>query len=114
LSEADDATIEAATIPVEQIDGPILLVAAGDDQLWPSPSMTEALTERLRASDFPHTVEATTYESAGHLIYAPYQPTTYYVVNTFVMGGSPPATAAAYGGTWEQILAFLDEHLRTP
>jgi dienelactone hydrolase len=112
LTEADAATIEAATIPVEQIDGPVLLISAGDDQLWPSPLMGERVMERLEANAFAHPYELHTFEGAGHLLYAPYQPTTGLIVNSLVMGGTPAANAEAHVSAWELILTFLDEHLR--
>jgi pimeloyl-ACP methyl ester carboxylesterase len=34
-------------IPVERIDGPVLLVSGTDDRLWPSSDATDAITTRL-------------------------------------------------------------------
>lgn len=46
---ADDAVIEA-----ERIAGPILLVAATDDEMWPSVRMSRRLIQRLDGAGFAH------------------------------------------------------------
>jgi dienelactone hydrolase len=38
-----------AIIPVERIPGPMLLIAAGADEIWPSLPMARAISERLKA-----------------------------------------------------------------
>lgn len=61
-------SLDAATIPVENIRGPILLLSGESDTLWPSTALSEAVVARLRAHDFPYTVEHVAYPDAGHLI----------------------------------------------
>ena len=49
----DDATPEelaAATIPIEQIEGPVLLFGAEDDQVWPSCTLAEVAWKRLEGA----------------------------------------------------------------
>jgi len=55
-----------AIIPVELVPGPILLVAAGADQVWPSAEMARALSRRLReyGDSRGHTILE--YSEAGH------------------------------------------------
>lgn len=43
-----------ALIPVEQIPGPVLLIAAGAGQVWPSAGRARALSARLRQHGDPH------------------------------------------------------------
>lgn len=50
-------TAAAAAIPVERIAGPILLVAARDDEMWPSVRMARRMLARLDASGFAHAHE---------------------------------------------------------
>ena len=49
-----DQTADAAAIEVERIGGPILLVAATGDQMWPSVRMSRRLVQRLDRAGFAH------------------------------------------------------------
>lgn len=51
---ADKSDIEAATIKVEKINGPILLIAGKDSKLWPSFYMCENIKSRLDSSTLTH------------------------------------------------------------
>lgn len=42
-----------ALIPVERVPGPVLLIAAGADQVWPSAAMAGALSARLHQHGDP-------------------------------------------------------------
>ncbi|MGC8487976.1 MAG: acyl-CoA thioester hydrolase/BAAT C-terminal domain-containing protein [Clostridia bacterium] len=52
LPTADDFGPECdrpeAIIPVERVPGPMLLIAAGTDEIWPSLPMARAISERLK------------------------------------------------------------------
>lgn len=48
----DQAAVEKARIPVEAIEGPILLISATKDEMWPSKEMSEDIMRRLEANDF--------------------------------------------------------------
>ena len=60
--------LEAATIPVERIHGPVLLLSGEADNLWPSTMLSEMIVTRLRSHRFKYPVEHTAYPEAGHLI----------------------------------------------
>lgn len=49
--------VEEAAIAVENINGPILLLSATQDEFWPSMEMSEAIVERLHDKAFPFAVE---------------------------------------------------------
>lgn len=51
---ADTAAVEAAAIPVERINGPVYLMSATRDELWPSTEMSNAMMQRLEARQFPY------------------------------------------------------------
>lgn len=68
LQQATPEQIEAATIAVERIRGPILLLSGKADTLWPSSELAERVVERLRNKGFTFPVEHVAYEDAGHLI----------------------------------------------
>lgn len=61
---AGDATVDAATIPVERLRGDLVLVAGGDDQVWPSVAAARAIVARRAA----HGLETVLIEDsrAGH------------------------------------------------
>ena len=50
-----------ATIPVERINGPVLLISGEDDQMWPSRTLAEIAMERLRAHRHPYPDEHIAY-----------------------------------------------------
>lgn len=54
---ANREAVEQAAIEVENINGPILLLSATQDEFWPSMEMSEAIVERLRRNDYRFTVE---------------------------------------------------------
>lgn len=110
--------VERATIPVEQIRGPIMLVSGGDDHVWPTAEMCEAIIARLADRHFPHTVEHRNYPHAGHMLRYPYLPTTSrqsrnrHLRNArFSFGGTAPADAEANADSWRRAVEFLRSSL---
>lgn len=65
---SDSSQVAHASIPVDQINGPILLLSGLDDQVWPSAMMSDMIADRLNASGFRFPVENVQFEQAGHLI----------------------------------------------
>jgi fermentation-respiration switch protein FrsA (DUF1100 family) len=110
---------EPATIAVERINGPILLISGEDDALWPSAVFSRLIVKRLREHGFTHPVTHLTYEGAGHTIGPRYAPTTvlsgYHPIRqtTINLGGSPAAIASARADSWPKVLHFLAEQIRT-
>jgi dienelactone hydrolase len=109
----------AAAIPVEAINGPILLISGKEDALWPSTVFSQLIVDRLQANGFSYPVEHLSYEGAGHTIGPRYTPTT--VTKAFHnvrqlhidLGGIPSAIAAAREDSWPKVLAFLDTHIKS-
>jgi dienelactone hydrolase len=106
----------AATLPVERINGPVLLISAGDDRSWPTTRLSAIAEERLARHNHPFSFRHLHYQRAGHgIIPPPYGPTTMLVAplpgGSMQMGGTPQANAAARVDAWRQTLAFLTEHL---
>jgi dienelactone hydrolase len=56
-----------AGIAVEHTHGPVLLISGGDDGVWPSAQMTDAIVGRLKGAHFSYPVEDLKYPHAGHL-----------------------------------------------
>lgn len=109
----------AAEIPVERIRGPVLLVSAKDDALWPSTDLAEIAVARLRAHGHPYPVEHLAYDNAGHLLLTPYRITTIAAFPHPVLrmklafGGTPAGTAHAIADSWPRVLSFLERSLRS-
>ncbi len=112
LASKDDALIEAATVPVERLAGPVLLLAGADDKLGLSGPMSDLAWQRLQHAKRPYGDEKLSYPAAGHLIGIPYLPT----VNTSQMetpygvldfGGTWEANARAAADSWTKLLEFL-------
>lgn len=111
----DAAAVEKATIPVEKIAGPVLLVSATDDQIWPSPLMSQQTMQRLAAHHHAYDDESLCYAGAGHAILPAYRPTNASVVavpgGSFAFGGNPTAYAFADRDAWSKVLTFLHKAL---
>ena len=95
----------AAVIPVELVPGPVLLVGAGADRVWPSGEMARALSGRLRehGDRYGHTVLE--YPDAGHSIG--------YLIPRLPPGLLPPdlvdepADQAARADAWPRVVEFI-------
>jgi dienelactone hydrolase len=102
--------VAKATIPVERINGPVLLLTGEQDGSG-GPVFHQVAADRLAAHGRPH--EHVVYPGAGHQIAAPpYAPTTVTILPiagvTFDYGGEPAATAHARADAWRRTVAFLD------
>jgi dienelactone hydrolase len=116
---SDVATVTEAEIPVERINGPVVLISGSDDQVWPSNLLAEIAMRRLRRCRHPFSFEHLCYEGAGHFIgpphpYAPFA-TTHFVHpvlgRDFEMGGTPELNGQASQDSWERIVTFFNERL---
>jgi len=111
----DEEAAVRAEIPVERINGPVLLISGQDDAMWPSTRMAEIARRRLEAHHFRHPYRHLAYAGAGHMIGTPYLPTTVLASRhpltgeLFAYGGTPKAYAAAREDSWREILKLLDE-----
>lgn len=106
----DGPAVEAASIAVEKIAGPVLLISGTDDGLWPSTRLSEMVMERLKAHDHPHPSEHLRYEGAGHMIALPgYEPEESWG-RRLELGGSREANEFANTDSWPKVLHFLKEH----
>lgn len=96
--------VPAAEIPVEQARADLLLVAGGDDAMWPSLPFAEQLAGRRRASG--STVRLVARHDAGHRPRLPGEspalPST-----RFRYGGTPEADALLGAAAWPHILDVL-------
>lgn len=114
-SLGDEAAVSAASIAVERINGPVLLISHTDDQVWPATRLAEMAIKRLEAHNHPFPYEHLSYEGAGHPTGLPYSETVVATVATKVgpwsPGGSLEANGHASADSWTKALDFLEKHL---
>lgn len=97
-----------AEIPVERINGPILMISGQADGLWPSSEMASRVEQRLRAHNFSHPVENIAYPDAGHAAFGiPVAADTPGLERAVYMGGTVPGLVAARADGWPRVLRFL-------
>lgn len=104
-----------AVIPVERINGPVLLISGADDAMWPSGPMARQVIERLDARHFRFAHRQLDYPNAGHAIAFPDAPAKPGANGPFMqMGGTEDGNAAARRDAWTQTLAFFVQTLGAP
>jgi dienelactone hydrolase len=65
---SDSVAVSNASIKVENINGPILLLSGVEDEVWPSSIMSDMIENRIKMNNFHFDFENIKYENAGHLI----------------------------------------------
>ena len=111
--------IEAATISVEKITCPILLISAEDDKMWPSTMFSEMVMKRLDDKKSTIVRKHLQFPSAGHGVQNPYGPTPgrpYFHPVTqswMTIGGTAAGNARADKEAWKGVLSFLKESLQS-
>lgn len=94
-----------ALITIERVPGPVLLIAAGADQVWPSAAMARALSRRLREHGDRRGHALLEYEKAGHSLG--------YLIPQLPAGLLPPGITdaaedrAARADAWPKAVAFI-------
>ena len=107
----DEAAVSAASIAVEQINGPLLLISHTDDRVWPATRLSEMAIQRLVAHNHPFPYAHLSYEGAGHPIGLPYSAPDITTLGPFSVGGSLEANGHASADSWTETLDFLEKHL---
>lgn len=115
----DAAELDRLSIPVERIDGAVLLLAGEDDQSWPSGAYSQVAIDRLSAHAHRYPYELEILPGVGHPIAGPpgkpFSSTTAPGPGvTFEMGGSPAANTAGRRHAWKRTVSWLREHLSAP
>lgn len=120
LDAASPEKLDAATTRVEKVNGPVLMLAAGDDQVWPSCRLADLAMKRLTATGHAAKFadEQVCYPDAGHLLGSPGLPTTDPALLRsdrqiwIALGGTPAGIAHAQRDAFERKRAFLARELR--
>lgn len=91
LALTNQANVEKAMFPFENVNGPILLVCARNDGVWPSYDMSVEIKRYLKANDFPHMVSHVSF-ATGHTFSQETRPlVTQSIVNHFRLSLSAKA-----------------------
>jgi pimeloyl-ACP methyl ester carboxylesterase len=96
--------VPAARIPVDRITGQVVLVAGGDDRLWPSVEMGEEILARRDAAGLTTTL--VTHPAAGHRVLLPGEEAL-STPPRLVHGGRPDADAALGALVWPHLEELL-------
>jgi hypothetical protein len=99
------AAVDAAAIPVDRCAAHLVLIAGGDDRVWPSVPFAERLAARRRAAGL--SVELFTSPAAGHRIPFPGEPRPEAGAADLRRGGSPEADAALGRAAWPAVQRAL-------
>jgi len=107
-----------AEIAVEHTHGPVLLISGGEDDVWSSSTMTDAVVARLKREHFAYEVVRLYYPHAGHTAGRPEivpswqswtrNPTSGKETD---MGGTPAANAESSLDAAPKVLEFLARSL---
>lgn len=113
---ADKNAVSAAMFHLENIHGPVLCLAAQDDQIWDSPAQCTIAMSYLQAQHHPYADVSQTYDGAGHifLFATPERPLIQAGQNgiQILLGGTAQANVAAAKQAWPKIFSFLASALQ--
>ncbi len=113
--------IDSATIPVENINCPLLIISGEDDKLWPSTLYGNLIMERLDEKKSSIKRKHLHFPGAGHAILFPYPPHTPVIGQPIYLpendlwsqyGGNTKDNAYANKHAWQETLDFLNETLK--
>lgn len=108
LAQLDGNTEAKAPIVVERIAAPVMVVAGGSDQLWPSARMARQVADRLKAHAHPYADAIEVYPRAGHPIGLPYQFAKAELAHAgLALGGNATSNERADEAAWPLIIRFL-------
>lgn len=110
---ARSGAAEDNAIPVEHINGPVLLLSGDEDKIWPSSMMSRQVVDRLHAKGFRFPVTHLAYPGAGHAVFVggTADPLNFEALRSF-MGGSAKADGAAWADDWPKTVKFFDDALK--
>jgi dienelactone hydrolase len=121
MRESLEKPLRGAVIPVEHINGPILLLAGEEDRSWPSAAMAKKIVARLRERHFRFHYESEVYADAGHGFFAAHDSSDPWFSALYArlmnpsafpgMGGTVDGNRVAQQDSWPKTLAFLHRYL---
>ncbi|GAB0112951.1 acyl-CoA thioester hydrolase/BAAT C-terminal domain-containing protein [Acidisoma sp. C75] len=98
----------AARMPLRAINGPVMLICGGKDDVWPSCPLAEDAAADLRRGGFAYPVLLLAYPNAGHAVFGPpIAPADPFYADLGALGGTAAANDAARADAWPRALGFL-------
>lgn len=104
--------VKKASIPVEKINGPVLLISGREDSIWPSAQMARSIINRLKKHKHPYPDKHLSYSHAGHLFKHFYLPSSTFSEPKSSFGGTLKSNYHAGWDSWEQAVRFLNKALK--
>jgi len=113
---ADKNAVSAAMFHLENIHGPVLCLAAQDDQIWDSPAQCTIATSYLQAQHHAYADVSQTYPGAGHIfLFATLERPLIQAGQNgiqILLGGTAQGNVAAAQQAWPKIFSFLHSVLQ--
>ncbi len=108
LENLKPSLINQATIAVEKIKAPILLISGDDDQTWPSTEFSQMVVKRLKSHNFKYECKHIIGKNAGHQVFLPD-----FITGTSrrFNGGSREAELHESIKSWQETIRFLHKYL---
>lgn len=110
-SMKDSNSFRAASIPVEKIRCPLLLISAEDDQMWPSTLFAKQIMERLQTHRSPILCKHLSYPQVGHSPNKGSYGLHPIMKRWFAFGGDAAKNVFATEDWMRQTIAFFEEVL---
>jgi uncharacterized protein len=85
----DEQAVSVAEIAVEKINGPILILSAKGDEVWPSELMGNRIVERLKRNNFGHHYTHISV-AGGHAASAKHSDVVFEFLENYVIGNETP------------------------
>lgn len=112
IQRASEEELSRATIRVENVEGPVLLISGGSDRVWSSTYLADRVLERLDDHDHPWEARHLAYPDAGHAIRVPYRfERTDSPTDEHRFGGTNEANAHASADAWHHALDHFRDAL---
>ncbi len=113
IAAAPKADIDAAELPVEAVNVPMLVLGADADRIWPSGEFSRRIAARAKANGKDANLRVVVYPQSGHRLLGtgPSAPSQTYRWDggsfTANYGGTEAGNQAARDAAWEELLCFL-------
>lgn len=113
----DREAAERASIPVEKIKGPVLLISGDDDRIWPTDLFCREMIKKLDAAGHPYPHIHINYAGAGHSLAYPNTPATSDKFPVRMMGfdlaegGTPRINAHGRADSHVKVIEFFRKSL---
>jgi pimeloyl-ACP methyl ester carboxylesterase len=100
-----------ATIPLEKMTCPLLVIAGEQDKIWPSAKYSIEIQRRLDVEQSTIWRKFLTYPNAGHGILSPYNAPIYHPLGGFwcMLGGSAEGNQQACEAGWMSVMELINQ-----